>query len=158
MQNSDGSLPDRRTVTSDRTQILGSCSQSYQSTQSRTDRVWWLLAPNPFVVLADAAPQLAAETASERDKRKLLEDRGVSTTNLRDSDPLGSLGRSVRDLRTPPNPNERTGLLADAGRSRRPVWPYGLAFDVLLGAGALWLTARKLRTPTRDLPRGQRVA
>jgi hypothetical protein len=38
------------------------------------------------------------------------------------------------------------------------VWPWGLAFDVLLGAGALWLTARQLRTPSRDLPLGQRVA
>jgi hypothetical protein len=29
---------------------------------------------------------------------------------------------------------------------------------VLLGAGALALTTRRLRTPTRNLPKGQRVA
>ena len=144
----------------DRAQILGSCAQPFQSTRARTDRVWWLLAPNPFVVLADAAPQLPSETASERAKRRALEATGVTTTNLRDSDPLGSLGRSVRSLRRPPVQDEPNGLLVNVvvGSSHRPVWPYGLAFDILLGAGAVWLTARKLRTPTRDLPRGQRVA
>ena len=40
----------------------------------------------------------------------------------------------------------------------RPVWPTGLAVDVLLGVGAVVLTARRLRTPSRTLPRGQRVA
>jgi ABC-type transport system involved in multi-copper enzyme maturation permease subunit len=122
-------------------------AQTYETTRARTDRVWWLLAPNPFVVLADAAPQLPPETSAERARRDALEQQGVHTTNLRDSDPLGALGRSVRDLRNAPGDD-----------SRRPVWPYGLAFDVALGGGALWLTARQLRTPTRDLPRGQRVA
>jgi hypothetical protein len=44
-------------------------------------------------------------------------------------------------------------------REQRPaVWPTGLVVDVLLGAGALVLTERRLRTPTRTLPKGQRVA
>jgi hypothetical protein len=38
------------------------------------------------------------------------------------------------------------------------VWPWGLAIDLLLGAGALALTIRQLRTPTRTLPRGVRIA
>lgn len=121
--------------------------QYYETTRARTDRVWWLLAPNPFVVLADAAPQLPPLTAAERARRQAYEEEGIATTDLRDSDPLGSLGRSVRDLRNGPGRHDR-----------RPVWPFGLAFDVALGGGALWLTARQLRTPARALPRGQRVA
>ena len=39
-----------------------------------------------------------------------------------------------------------------------PVWPYGLAFDAALGAGAVLVTIRRLRTPARKLPRGIRVA
>jgi hypothetical protein len=39
-----------------------------------------------------------------------------------------------------------------------PVWPWGLGFDVLLGAGAVAITIRRLRTPSRRLPRGVRVA
>jgi ABC-2 type transport system permease protein len=146
----------------DRTRILADCGQSFTSvsTRSRTDQVWWLLAPNPFVVLADAAPQLPPETAAERALRQRNDDRGINTTNLRDTDPLGALGRSVRGLRTPVGDTGDGGFVVNvlAGGDRRHVWPYGLAFDVLLGVGAVWLTARRLRTPTRDLPVGQRIA
>jgi ABC-2 type transport system permease protein len=146
----------------DKQQILAQCGQveTYDSTQARADRVWWLLAPNPFVVLADAAPQLPPETATEKARRQALEAQGVHSSNLRASDPLGALGRSIRGLRKPPSAQGTGGLVTNivVGDRRRPVWPYGLAFDVALGAGAVWLTARKLRTPTRDLPRGQRVA
>jgi ABC-type transport system involved in multi-copper enzyme maturation permease subunit len=121
--------------------------ETFQSRRSRPDRVWWLLAPNPFVIVADAAPKLPKETAAERARREALEARGVHASNLRDSDPLGGLGGAVRDAHK--GPNESDGS---------PVWPWGLGFDVLVGAGALWLTARRLTTPTRTLPVGQRVA
>ena len=142
----------------DRPSILSGCTTStFSGTRSRTDRVWWLLAPNPFVVLADAAPQLPPETAAERRDRQAAESRGINRTNLRDADPLGALGRTVRGLR---NPTQDGGVLTSVltGRGRRAVWPWGLGFDVALGAGALWLTARRLRTPSRTLARGQRVA
>ena len=137
-----------------KSQALNDCGKTFTSTstQARTDQVWWLLAPNPFVVLADAAPQLPPETAAEKRARQIEDQGGVTRSNLRDSDPLGALGRSVRDLRSPP------GSSSSPSHSRSPVWPYGLAFDVLLGVGAVWLTARRLRTPTRNLPTGQRVA
>ena len=122
--------------------------QEYTSQRTRPDRVWWLLAPNPFVVLADAAPKLPPETAAERERRKRLEEQGIRTQNLRDSDPLGGLGEAVRSAHKSP----------DDDGDGSPVWPWGLAFDTLVGAGAVWLTARRLRTPTRDLPLGQRVA
>jgi ABC-type transport system involved in multi-copper enzyme maturation permease subunit len=134
-------------------QISGLCEtgpcreETYTEQRSRPDRVWWLLAPNPFVVLADAAPKLPPETAAEAARRHALEARGVTVSNLRDSDPLGGLGGWVRDAHKAPGAAEG-----------KPVWPWGLAFDVLLGAGALWLTTRQLRTPSRDLPLGQRVA
>jgi hypothetical protein len=41
---------------------------------------------------------------------------------------------------------------------RKPVWPWGLGVDVLLAVAALWITTRRLQTPTRKLPKGQRVA
>ncbi|MCW2672040.1 MAG: hypothetical protein JWP14_629 [Frankiales bacterium] len=120
---------------------------TYQGTRTRPDRVWWVLAPNPFVILADAAPTLPPETAAERLARQALEQRGVHVTNLRASDPLSGLGRAVRGAHKPPG--------ASSGSA---VWPWGLGFDVVVGLGALWLTARRLRTPSRDLPLGQRVA
>ena len=126
----------------------GPCpAQSFESQRARPDRVWWLLAPNPFVIVADAAPALAPETAAEQQRREALEQQGVHVSNLRDSDPLGGLGDAVRDARKAPGSSEGAA-----------VWPWGLAFDVLVGAGALWITVRRLRTPTRALPMGQRVA
>jgi len=138
-----------------------SCSagpQTFDAARPRTDRTWFLLAPNPFVVLADAAPQLPPETAQARERRLAAEMEGGSVQSARDIDPLGAIGRSVRGLRRPPPRDENSDVtLADVEESRR-VWPYGLAADVALAGGALLLTARALRTPSRRLPRGQRVA
>lgn len=126
---------------------------TYESTRARTDRTWFLLAANPFVVLADAAPQLP----DERPDRSFGNvDSGV---RARDLDPLGQIGRVVRDLRAAPLgssiPIEGPALPRQEPKS---VWPTGLAINVALGVGALLLTSRRLRTPTRNLPKGQRVA
>ena len=126
--------------------------QSYETTRARTDRTWWLLAPNPFVVLADAAPQIPEEPRRE-------DDFGLRAQDL---DPLGQIGRQVRGLREEPEPSNVGGSVVLRPDSERdepaPVWPTGLAVNVLLGTAALWLTTRRLRTPTRNLPKGQRVA
>ncbi|MBC7373200.1 MAG: ABC transporter permease [Frankiales bacterium] len=126
----------------------------YETTRTRTDRTWWLLAPNPFVVLADAAPQLPA--LAPRD------GEGFSSgVRARDLDPLGQIGSTVRDLRRPPSDSGIAfGFQVGENRQERPgaVWPTGLAVNIVLAAGALLLTTRRLRTPSRTLPRGQRVA
>jgi ABC-type transport system involved in multi-copper enzyme maturation permease subunit len=154
--------------------IVAECTpgpQTFTSTRTRTDRTWWLLAPNPFVVLADAAPRLPPETQEERLAREQREARGEFVQNARDIDPLGSIGNAVRDLRKPPADDNVGGyrILSDdqqalaaaqekASDARKPVWPWGLGFDVLVAVLALWVTTRRLHTPTRDLPKGQRIA
>jgi ABC-type transport system involved in multi-copper enzyme maturation permease subunit len=133
-------------------EIVGQCTpgeQSYESTRTRTDRVWWLLAPNPFVVVADAAPQLPKETEAERRARLQREAQGIGSEDLRQSDPLGAMGRGVRDLRERPGRDEP---------GRKPVWPWGLGIDLVIGVGAVLITARRLHAPSRTLPKGQRVA
>ena len=127
---------------------------SYETTRTRTDLTWWLLAPNPFVVLADAAPQIPEEEPVDPPFDR---SPGVRAQDL---DPLGQIGRNVRDLRRPPVDPTADGFdptVLDVG-DPPPVWPTGLAVNVLLGGTALVLTVRRLRTPTRSLPRGQRVA
>lgn len=126
---------------------------SYETTRARTDRTWWLLAPNPFVVLADAAPQIPEPDPEDR---PVDQPPGVRAMDL---DPLGQIGRNVRNLRQAPDPLDSEGVLVPRSfEEPDPVWPTGLAVNVLLGVAALALTARRLRTPTRNLPRGQRVA
>ncbi|HEY0637646.1 MAG TPA: ABC transporter permease subunit, partial [Pseudonocardiaceae bacterium] len=118
-------------------------SYTYTTTQSRTDKVWWLLAPNPFVVLADAAPALP--------------HRIDPVTGWREPvgfDPLGEIGRAVRELRLPPAEpmaaRYSDAVVEDVVTEERAegkwVWPYGLALNVLLGAAALAVTTRRLRT------------
>lgn len=109
----------------------------------RPDRVWWLLAPNPFVVLADAAPR--------------ADDPPGRFTSV---DPLGEIGDAVRAIRRPPQPIDFVATpeqLPDP-EPPEPVWPWGLGANVLLGVGAVTLTARQLRTPAGKLARGTRVA
>ncbi len=116
----------------------------YTYTVMRQDRVWWLLAPNPFVVVADAAPQVPPQITQRGD-----------VVYVDDYDPLSMIGRGVRDLRRPPDYQYSSYTEQDRGE---PVWPIGLAFNVLLGVGAVAVTAARLRTPSRRLSRGVRIA
>jgi ABC-type transport system involved in multi-copper enzyme maturation permease subunit len=130
---------------------------TYTETIEHTERVWWLLAPNPFVILADSAPRVPPRLTRDGDL--------IRYDNY---DPLSAIGNGVRELRMPPSytwQDRRDGrhYFDQEGREipgpdERPVWPFGLGFSVLLGIGSLAVTARRLRTPTHRLPRGTRVA
>lgn len=168
LECTDGNYPDGPYDEADPPAGCTTTPQTYDATRTRTDRTWWLLAPNPFVVLGDAAPALPADPPG------LSEPQQRARQERRDLDPLGQIGRGTRRLRQPPEPaagqgsatnssgltvTSSTGYAREDGTPpRQLVWPYGLAFDVALGVGTLVLTTRRLRTPSRHLPRGQRVA
>jgi hypothetical protein len=134
--------------------LAESHSQRYpdgtESTYSaqRQDLVWWVLAPNPFVVVADAAPPVSSRGVAD----------GVESS-VDDYDVLSAIGRGVRQLRQPPSGRASAlNPLDPASPANLPVWPYGLAFDILLGVGAVAITAKRLHTPTRKLPPATRIA
>jgi ABC-2 type transport system permease protein len=121
-------------------------SQSNPQSVFHTERIWWILAPSPYVVLADATP---------------IGKAGETT------DPLGDIRNGVRDARLGPNNTiyNQCGDGSAANRQRQVdrdalgiTWPFGLAADLALGAGFVAVAVRRLRTPTRTLPRGTRVA
>ena len=125
---------------------------SYTADIDRSDKVWWLLAPNPFVVLADAAPRVPP---------RLM--RSGDLVYVENYDPLSAISQQVRRLRQPPY----IALYDDGSYAETPyvpeeeelpVWPYGLGFSVLLGAASLMVTTARLRTPVQRLPRAVRVA
>ncbi|MDQ1287303.1 MAG: type transport system permease protein [Actinomycetota bacterium] len=128
------------------------CRESFQETTvTHSERIWWLLAGNPFVVLADASP--------------MPDGNG--------DDILSSIRTNVRDLRLgAPAVQDRC---ADWGRMRaenaaqqekrqkqrqalNATWPYGLAVNLLLGTTFTAVAIRRLRAPAAKLPRGTRVA
>lgn len=92
---------------------------------------WLLLAPNPVVVLADAAPSPAARSA---------DDVG---------DPLSAIKYAGRLTR-------QTAF--EQGDDAPPLWPTGLGVLLLLAAAASALTLDRLRVPARRLGPGERVA
>ncbi len=160
--------------------------------QGRPDRVWWVLAPNPYAIVADAAPAVPAPQGAAGGPvmvrpQVMVIGRGqcvVPGSAPCSGQPTGSKGGAgVRVFRLPPGGplyREATApaptpadavdplnAISNAVRAARrgpgsgvpgPVWPYGLAFDAAVGAGALWVTILRLRTPARALPRGVRIA
>ena len=109
--------------------------------------MWWLLAPNPFVVVADSAPHVPPRVTATGD-----------VVIVDDYDPLSAIGRAGPATRAVPPRDAPVDYDGDRALPRPAVWPYGLAFNVLLGVGAVAVTAARLRTPSRRLARGVRIA
>nr|WP_300149558.1 ABC transporter permease subunit [Propionicimonas sp.] len=160
---------------------IGKCTwtEEVESTY-RTDRVWWIAALNPFVIVSDAAP-LPPKAP------------GGDEVQARQANPLAALGIGIRMLSMPPA-TERddcvqlygysgaynlsydpagnvtvttvsgTPVNVDSPVKRRavdlsqPIWPWGLGANLLIGAGFFVLAVSRLRIPYGTLPKGTRVA
>ena len=142
------------------------CSTAETTTQNvpRFDYFWWILAANPYVVVADAAPGS-------------FNDAGYPT------DLFGQIAVGVRSAQSPPelytefngcdeaaqssfsDSGAFSGEAFDRGPTAQqtydgavPSWFIGLFMHVLLGAGALAWAWRRTRTPALHLPTGSRIA
>jgi ABC-2 type transport system permease protein len=156
---------------------LATALTTTSGTGTQTNETWWLLAPNPFVVLADAAPvapgpRVRCHTETQSTVPAPFSTPGSSSSTFEICtasgptivDPLGSISRAVRTLRVPPNAPvnayapEVIGPEPGSTASGGLVWPYGLGFDLCLAGFMLVVTTRRLRTPRRQLPPGVRLA
>lgn len=145
-------------------------------TVEHTERVWWILAPNPAVVLADSAAQRDYGRDADRDRRAW--NRYTSDDQRIPSESgLATIADGVSDMRTPPAANQdrtcgRPGFstgddfiyYSDFGDPRRTdgylghSWYWGLLANLALGGIGLAFAARRLRVPAANLPRGVRIA
>ncbi len=114
---------------------------TYGYATPRPNLIWWLLAPNPFIIVADSAPRVPPTVTINGD-----------VIDVQDNDPLSGLAREVRQIR------QGGDSQVDVNDPSLAVWPWGLGFDLLVGIGSVAIAARRLRTPTRRLGRGIRVA
>jgi hypothetical protein len=127
---------------------------------AHTERIWWMLPLNPFVVVADAAPSTPRK------------DNGIYSSGFT---PMRWISAGARAARNGPSGahDECAGYIVnespqgndasaddplEKALDTAPVWPYGLAFLLVLGAGATALAGSRLRTPIRRLPNGTRIA
>lgn len=156
LTDANGELVDENgdPIGSSGTPIEGTCQDfEYTTTIARPDRTWWLLAPNPFVILADSAPAPPTVTVTGPQGEEIEYEAGF--------DPLGELGRGLEDVRARPvRVDGEFGTVYEVpdGVSGAALWPVGLLVNVLLGAGGLAVAVRRLRVPTYRLAKGQRIA
>jgi ABC-type transport system involved in multi-copper enzyme maturation permease subunit len=126
------------------------CEQQVQTLRvAHTERLWWVLAPNPGVVLADAAP-----LPPGADNNDVLSAIRAGVRELRLGQP------AVQDYCYT---SAAAQAQSEAGRRAQRealgvTWPYGLAVDLVIGAGFTLVAVRRLRAPSTKLPRGTRVA
>ena len=132
---------------------LSGCSswQSYTREVPRTDHVWWILAANPFVVLADATPTNLSPDGYPQDL-------------------FGQISWAVRSAQIAPETDVRTDycdaamwqqggpLPSEQMAGTAPSWFVGLAVQLAITAGLLAWGWQRTRTPARTLPPGTRIA
>ena len=127
-----------------------------------TERTWWLLALNPFVVVADAAPSRTAVNPVSFEPLQLISDgarsarMGASASPVNECWPeLQPSGGEAADAQQFAREQQ---VQRDRLNSVHAVWPYGFVFLGLIGGASTWVAVRRLRTPIRKLPRGTRIA
>lgn len=121
-----------------------------------TERTAWLLAANPFVVVADAVPY-------DRDADGF--DGGGFNETYRPPGAMESISEQVRLAQAGPDYEvtcEEARYFGSGSRDIEseplPIWPLGLALQGGLAAVVLWAGRRKLVTPARRLSQGTRIA
>lgn len=111
----------------------------------RTERVAWILAVNPFVVVADAIP---------------YPDRSTQTVITSPGAIEGASQAARAALAGPEATHPCANGLVQPGylAQKSPIWPLGLGVQIVLAAVLAWAARRALVTPARRLRRGTRVA
>ena len=127
---------------------------------AHTERIWWMLPLNPFVVVADAAPSEPRKedgmygsgftpmrwiSAGSRMARNGPDEVAQECNNYLAQGPGDVIGEAYEDP-------------WDEALESAPVWPVGLGFLLIAGVGAAVVAGQRLRTPIRRLPNGTRIA
>ncbi|WP_233279420.1 ABC transporter permease [Microterricola pindariensis] len=122
----------------------------------RFDYYWGVLAANPYVVLADAAPGTFDDNGNPRD---LFGWIAVGVRSAQHPPELNSVYDACADGLGPNDPRPNDYETAEQIYNRSvPSWFVGLTVHLLLGAGALFWAVRRTDTPAKRLPTGSRVA
>ncbi|WP_072314975.1 ABC transporter permease [Agrococcus sp. Marseille-P2731] len=120
--------------------------RTYETVVQRPDRAWWLLAANPYVIVADATPpQLNADGYPD--------------------DLFGQIAFGVRIAQLPPMVESCVGYsepfedpYSDLWERTTPSWFVGMSIHVALAALAVWGAIAAVRSPARTLAPGSRIA
>lgn len=126
-------------------------TQTMTHTEVPTDKFWWLLAMNPYVVVADMVSVRVDEASYSGDLFTIV-SYAVRSLQL---EPTGPSDWS--DCPASP-PYQEWDSNEDPLEGTIPVWWIGLGLQMLMAGAALWGGYRRLHTPAGKLPKGSRVA
>ena len=127
---------------------------------THTDRIWWMLAPNPFIILGDATAHAPRRLNGwgHRSSYSPLEATGSWTDELRDPKPdrvVSNFCDNWKDSSDAPSSRRDSGAPV---AKHLVFWPVSLVVLMALGAGGVVTASRRLRVPAGRLPRGVRLA
>lgn len=123
----------------------------------RTERIWWLLAPNPFIILSDISLRSPHPGTDDTHTSSPLQEGGAAVDRMRTPEPARitqnscSKGDQYGD-------DTSYGLVEDRHPKHLAFWPASLLLLALLGGGGTLTAARRLAVPAGALPRGVRLA
>ncbi len=123
------------------------------------ERIWWLLAPNPFFIVADAVsttpenPTRTSDSIAQEVSQTLSAVRAGPYIGPRTCDDI-SFGYVDQQAPTGHIARETAHQTSEMGDS----WYVGLGIYLMLGGLGYLVAARRLRIPAGKLPRGVRIA
>ncbi|MHA7275495.1 ABC transporter permease [Arthrobacter sp. Hz1] len=130
-------------------------TQTEIQTVHHTERTAWLLAANPFVIVADSVPYSRGGDFGQA-ATPMSPDASIQPGVME------GISQGVRFLQAGPDYEttceEAQGFGRDLPEGGFPMWPLGLVLQSALAGTLLWLGRRKLETPVRRLAQGTRIA
>ena len=141
--------------TNDR-QVCKSQPQMYTEDIVHTERIWWMLIPNPFVALADVSARAPTTSTYPYAPGPPLEGMGAAVDDMRDSQPAEIIENHCEEDSGSPLISGDDSYEPDI--AHLVFWPVSLIVVLGLGAWSLTSASQRLRTPVRGLARGTRVA
>lgn len=124
-------------------------------TVHHTERTAWLLAANPFVIVADSVPYSRGGDFGQV-------STPMSPGGYVQPGVMEGISEGVRLLQAGPDYEitceEAQGFGRDLPEGGFPIWPLGLVLQSVLAGILLWLGRGKLATPARRLAQGTRIA
>ncbi|WP_247827863.1 ABC transporter permease [Arthrobacter antioxidans] len=132
-------------------------TQTYRAELPNTQYITWILAANPFVVVADAVPYSVEDLPEPETPGALGPADGPYYT----PGVMETISQGVRSAQAGPDTDQTCEEATRALRplpQETPIWPLGLGIQLALAAGLLLAARRKLTMPARRLARGTRIA
>ncbi|WP_104167106.1 ABC transporter permease [Arthrobacter sp. SX1312] len=132
-------------------------TQTYRSEVPNTQYITWILAANPFVVVADAVPYSVEDLPEQGTPNPYGPADGPYYT----PGVMETISQGVRSAQAGPDTDQTCEEASQALRplpQETPIWPLGLGIQLVLATGLLLAARRKLTMPAGRLARGTRIA